>query len=380
MYKKLIFNAVSLIFLVGLTHCSFINASKWIIITTINQPTKAVKKLAALKDWHIVIVGDKKTPVDWHYENCVYLSPDDQMKLGFKITQLLPWNHYSRKNIGYLYAIQHGATIVYDTDDDNILIQDDISYLPAQAQVQANSRSSLCKSSVFNVYAYFGKPAMWPRGYPLDKIKDLIPQATFSVQMRPLIQQGLVDNDPDVDAIFRLTQHTQGIEFNQAKDPICLQRGTLCPFNTQNTLFHYDAFWGLLIPITTTFRVCDIWRGYWVQRLLWDIEGNLCFTPSTAIQERNDHNLLHDFIDEIDLYSKSGKLVAFLRAWQSDAMTLDARILALMQDMVHADFIKSKDYELAQAWLGDLLAVGYRMPVIKELIFDVEKREKNEAF
>lgn len=34
----------------------------------------------------------------------------------------------------------------------------------------------------------------------------------------------------------------------------------MCPWNSQNTLFAKDALWGLLIPITTTFRVCDIWR------------------------------------------------------------------------------------------------------------------------
>jgi hypothetical protein len=35
---------------------------------------------------------------------------------------VLPWNHFGRKNIGYLYAILHGATTVWDFDDDNILL------------------------------------------------------------------------------------------------------------------------------------------------------------------------------------------------------------------------------------------------------------------
>jgi hypothetical protein len=255
--------------------------------------------------------------------------------------------------------------MIYDTDDDNILIQDDIYHLPAQAQTHICNRAALFNSPVFNVYAYFGKPNMWPRGYPLDKIKDNNPQTTFKSFVQPLIQQGLVDNDPDVDAIFRLTQNTQGITFNPQVAPVSLQRGTLCPFNTQNTLFHYQALWGLLIPITTSFRVCDIWRGYWVQRLLWDIEGNLCFTTSTAIQERNEHNIFHDFIDELDLYTKSGKLVDFLRAWHSESPDFSTRILELLQDMVKADFIQQKDYELAQAWIEDLANLGYTMPIVK---------------
>lgn len=33
-----------------------------------------------------------------------------------------------RKNLGYLYAIHHGATVIYDTDDDNLLINGNIGY------------------------------------------------------------------------------------------------------------------------------------------------------------------------------------------------------------------------------------------------------------
>lgn len=41
----------------------------------------------------------------------------------------------------------------------------------------------------------------------------------------------------------------------------------MTPFNSQNTLFAAGALWGLLLPVTVTQRVCDIWRGYWVQVL-----------------------------------------------------------------------------------------------------------------
>ena len=38
---------------------------KWIVVTTINSPTEDVKKLAAMKGWKVVVVGDTKTPADW---------------------------------------------------------------------------------------------------------------------------------------------------------------------------------------------------------------------------------------------------------------------------------------------------------------------------
>ena len=62
----------------------------------------------------------------------------------------------------------------------------------------------------------------------------------------------------------RLTQ-PMGINFDQKAPGVVLPEGLMCPFNSQNTLFGQEALWGTLIPITTSFRVCDIWRGYWVQ-------------------------------------------------------------------------------------------------------------------
>ena len=56
-----------------------------------------------------------------------------------------------------------------------------------------------------------------------------------------------------------------GIDFDKRSPAVVLPEGLMCPFNSQNTLFGRDALWATLIPITTSFRVCDIWRGYWVQ-------------------------------------------------------------------------------------------------------------------
>ena len=202
----------------------------------------------------------------------------------------MPWNHYCRKNIGYLYAIEHGATIIYDTDDDNVPLADTIEYLCEKTNILHYNTNALC----VNPYAHFGHSYAWPRGYPLNHIntKD---SNKFTKEFKHIpIQQGLVNNDPDVDAIFRLTQSSE-INFAPNQSPVSLPAKTMCPFNSQNTIFYQSAFWGLIIPITTAFRVCDIWRSYWVQRLLWDMNASLSFLPPTAIQYRNDHNLLAVF-------------------------------------------------------------------------------------
>ena len=35
---------------------------KFVVITTINPKTEAIKKFEELKDWELIIVADKKTP------------------------------------------------------------------------------------------------------------------------------------------------------------------------------------------------------------------------------------------------------------------------------------------------------------------------------
>lgn len=331
---------------------------KWIILTTINYPTPAVKELAKLSGWQLLVIGDKKTPKDWYLnEDCIYLSPEDQAALPYKLVKHLPWNHYARKNIGYLYAIDHGAQLIYETDDDNCVIHD----------IELVSRSQLVTISserpVVNTYAYFGQPHLWPRGYPLSQVRF---SDDFKImegcQKQVMIEQGLVNNEPDVDAIFRLTRHDDTpILFNDETRPCVLPPFTFCPFNTQNTLFHKEAFWGLYIPSYVPFRVCDIWRGYIAQRLLWEIEGVLCFTPPSAIQERNPHNLMHDFLDEQLLYLKTEAFIDFLMNWKPHSKV---DVLESFQMLYFASaqqgFTDPREKQLVEAWITDIQEILYK--------------------
>jgi len=333
---------------------------KWIVITSINYPTDAIKVFAAQDGWKTVVVGDTKTPSDWSYPNCTFLSVETQKELGYQINAYIPYKSYARKNIGYMYAVQHGAKIIYESDDDNIpshglkLIEENsqiVSYVPEENRYAVN------------VYAHFGKPDVWPRGYPLRVInpgKDTEPAKAVKSKKLVPIQQGLANYDPDVDAIFRLTRPLK-IYFTDS-EPISLPPGLMCPWNSQNTLFYSAAFWGTLIPITTSFRVCDIWRSYWVQRILWDIGGELAFLPPSVEQIRNAHDYLLDFEDELDLYLKAEDLIKFLLEWKSEKPTIEERILDLAKAMVDKNFWKAGDAYLVKAWLEDLIAVGFKFP------------------
>lgn len=199
-------------------------------------------------------------------------------------------------------------------------------------------------------------------GFPLSEI--LKPESFVDLSKkagRLLIQQGLANGDPDVDAIFRLTRGTV-VTFDHGKEPIALPADVFCPFNSQNTLFYYDAFWALVLPITKSFRVCDIWRGYWAQRLLWDIGAQLIFLEPSVFQDRNQHNLLHDFKDELELYCSTEVLIEFLHSWRSTDPLFENRIKLITSGLINAGLLSQQELDFMSAWIEDLKTVGYTFP------------------
>ena len=92
------------------------------VLTTINQPNEKVGRWFDLTNFNTIVIGDNKTPLNWQHDKCSFYSILDQKKSGFTISRQLPENHYTRKNLAYLYAIKSGATRIIDTDDDNFRI------------------------------------------------------------------------------------------------------------------------------------------------------------------------------------------------------------------------------------------------------------------
>eukprot|EP00741_Cyanophora_paradoxa_P000228 tig00000402_g221.t1 len=355
----------------------------WAIITTINPPTDDVRKVAAVPGWQIVVVADKKTPKNWslpEYPNVHFLSVEDQEKLPYATRKLLPWNTYMRKNVGYLYAIERGATVVYETDDDNALLQDHVPVIEETAHVatlEPCNPAGPDAQPVVNPYAYFGHRDIWPRGYPLQHLgtQDL----TCTRRSAPLhapgaprvsvpVQQYLADADPDLDAVFRLVKPKLVGHIHFAKrDPVAVRRGLMVPYNTQNTVTLYQAFWGLWMPTSVNWRVSDIWRGYVAQAILWRLGARLAFGHATAVQVRNPHSYLHDFEEEMQLYLEAGKLVEFLRGWEPSekaAGSVKAMMVELGDALLARKHWSELDANITRSFAADLEAVGYRFPLV----------------
>lgn len=133
--------------------------SSFSVVTSIYPPTDAVRRLAGLDGYELVVVGDKKSPPDWSCPGATFLPAAEQAGLAYNVATLLPWNHYCRKMIGYLHAMAHGAEVIFDTDDDNIPKDSWVAY-PFTGDY-ATSRGD---QGFVNVYKYFTDMHIWPAG------------------------------------------------------------------------------------------------------------------------------------------------------------------------------------------------------------------------
>jgi len=164
-----------------------------------------------------------------------------------------------------------------------------------------------------------------------------------------------------VDAIYRLTR-TLPLDFARADPAACLvvPPSTFVPFDAQATLFaRPEMLWALYLPITVHGRVSDIWRSYFVQRLMRDQGAVVAFAGSWVDQIRNAHTILTDFDAEYDLCIKARALVDVLTAWTPTSTSLPDRIVELYREINERDFVQTDDVRNSERWVAELRAVGY---------------------
>lgn len=325
----------------------------WIVITTIHAPNENTERLARDlgDDWGIVVVGDAQTPPLWTDAPVEFLSLDRQRELFGAFAAEAPTNHYSRKNFGYLYARQRGAVVILETDDDNLPY-------PSFADAPARTlRGRLVGGGDWvNVYRWFTERLIWPRGLPLDAIHQPGELLSQDASRECPVQQFLVDDDPDVDAIFRQVFPQTGFAFDPAAPAVLLEPGTWCPFNTQNTLWFEEAFPLLYLPHFANFRVSDIWRSLVAQRALWLAQTSLGFRTSTVSQRRNPHDLQRDFLDEIPSYTKNRAVAACLDHASRELAGLSHAEASrrLWLALLAAGFLPKDEAPLIQRWYDAL--------------------------
>ena len=316
-----------------------------LVITSIAGPDSSTLKIYAKecsdRNVPFIVIGDTKSPDEFDLPGCDFWSVDRQLKCNSKLAPLIPTRHYARKNLGYLIALQNGAATIMETDDDNLPLGkgfwDFCSRSPMVEAYDVNVEGWV------NVYRYFSEKVVWPRGLPLEELrKPTKPLKELElIKVCCPIQQGLADGNPDVDAVYRLT-YPLPLNFERGIQ-VALGSNSWCPFNSQNTFWFKKVMPLMYLPAHCSFRMTDIWRSFIAQRISWANGWNVLFHEATVWQERNEHDLLKDFEDEIPGYMNNTKI----------ALALAALGLPKGREHIYDNLIKCYDIMIANGWVGE---------------------------
>lgn len=324
-----------------------------LVVTSIaGQEHPVLKKLAeesSQNDVSFIMIGDTKSPEEFSLKGCDFYSIERQKSLGFKLAETLPTKHYARKNIGYLEAMKQGAEVIIETDDDNIPFP---TFWTERKKEQ--TAHFLESKDWVNIYKFFTDVNIWPRGFALENLKDKLPSLPKTINIDCPVQQGLADKNPDVDAIYRLILPLPVVF--EKRTSIALGKDSVCPFNSQNTTWFKEAFPLMYLPSYCSFRMTDIWRSFVVQRIAWTCGWPILFHESTVWQERNDHNLMTDFKDEISGYSNNAQIYEELKNLKlgKGVDNIPQNLRICYQKLIDMGLVDSKEMQLIDAWLEDI--------------------------
>ena len=334
------------------------------IVTTINYPTEQLIKLANLttiNNGATIVIGDTKTAKDWQLAGAEYFSINQQNSSEpfNKFAKLLPENHYCRKNLGYLYGMQKKPQWIYESDDDNLVLDNS---LKIPSLIANDSDLILFNQDWVNIFDFTqisnsnnSLNRIWPRGFPLELIKKQDQKIAYLSELPHKkiltpIANGIVNGDPDVDAIYRLTNPLP-ISFHNLDRDLILFGKTWSPFNSQNTWWHESTYLLMYLPVTTTFRVTDILRSYVAQVIIDSLSMGIRFYGPSAFQERNFHKLIMDFEEEIPLYLNSIAMLETIKKSIRNADDIFEAFYAAYLSLHHNNYVKFSEMRVVESWI-----------------------------
>lgn len=257
-----------------------------------------------LPNWCIVIVMEGEDYIGAAPPNIFRLTGQIQQELAqissfVKESLLLPKGLYTvRKNLGYLWAIFHQATVIWDFDNINeIIVNQTVLPFPLNETLNAWTIPNYMKP-LFNPYTCFGTnniQEFWSRGYPFQSFGVCLFHGYVLFILQRLLQDSSQD-DPSCQLspiawptkklaiIHSLIEGYSGAglgyEFRKPKLPLHLKtssndsskhdlfivpRHAFSPYDQQTTFHLRSALWALYLPVTIEQQAADSFRSYVMQ-------------------------------------------------------------------------------------------------------------------
>ena len=151
--------------------------SKWIIVSSAYGSNKVLEFLTQQQGFELLVVdtflNETLNARLWTYKTC--------------------FNEYTDKNIGYLHAIENGATYIYDTDSEInqfVNLNETFSFDQEEYGLMLDCDAS----AVVNPFAHFGQANCWPNGFAPKK-ENYSNIYVCGKRKTSLVQHGMINDD-----------------------------------------------------------------------------------------------------------------------------------------------------------------------------------------
>jgi hypothetical protein len=319
-----------------------------IVATTIFEPAflagfeASLRAHSRLDEATLIVIPDRKTPptvaaaaAEARSRGFRVLCPslDEQDAFLQKIgcpASFIPYNTDNRRNVGFLMALEQGCEVLISIDDDNFCLPGD-DFVGGHHVVGSTATDPVVQTTDgwFNICTQLTGPegpAIFPRGFPYAA-QRAAREVTHQSQAIPVaMNAGLWLDEPDVDAVYRLSRRPKIKEFTNQN--LILGPDVWSPINTQNTaltreaaLTYYYVRMGFRLQGLTIDRFGDILSGYLTQKVVKHLGQGIRVGSPILDHRRTPHNLFKDLYHELAGMVLIEEFVPWLREVQLSGST-----------------------------------------------------------
>jgi len=298
-----------------------------VVFTTIFVPhllgelRENAARFGHLEETKVWVIGDRKSPPETMDIvaaanraglETVFFDIAAQDAWGARIAefyQRIPYDNETRRNLGYLRALEDGCEILLSIDDDNFPTDDDFigghlrtgSAADGLLVSEPHGFHNICEHLSFTP----DRP-IYPRGFPfhLRGTQNTSRPIRAPKGARIGVTAGLWLREPDVDATTWLNGRIVSVDY-KGPDRVVLAHDTWTPINTQNTSVSRELIAGFLcipmgydVPGGKIQRYGDIWGGYFLQAVARGTNNFVGFGRPLVDHRRNPHNYVDDLRQE----------------------------------------------------------------------------------
>ena len=120
----------------------------------------------------------------------------------------------------------------------------------------------------------------------------------------------------------------------------------------------------MYLPSFCSFRMTDIWRSFVAIRCLWELEYSVVFHSAEVWQERNIHNLINDFKEEIPGFLNNVAITETLTRLilEKGHHSVATNLYRCYEALVKKGFYPPEELKLLANWIKDLTSIGILEP------------------